>query len=188
MTSPPITAFPPRPSRVHEVCGHSAISFAAIVAAGLSGNILWIRERWRPEGMSPQGLGAFFDLSRLVLAEVVNQTETLAVAEEALRDGAVPLVIMDLSAALTLVTGRRLQLAAQAGRSTGLCLIPEGMGSPAAETRWRCTSLPEPEPHHKDSTLQEWELIKNKSGTLGAWHVRWDQSAHRLVVVSPARK
>ena len=79
-----------------------------------------------------------------------------------------------------------MQLAAQAGHTTGLCLIPEGMGSNAAETRWHCSPVFDPTGGAADSTLQCWELIKNKSGTLGAWHVRWDAAARRLYVVSPA--
>jgi protein ImuA len=58
------------------------------------------------------------------------------------------------------------------------------MGSNAAETRWRCIPLFDPE----DSTLQSWELIKNKSGTIGAWTILWDAQAHRVIVVSEVGK
>ena len=66
----------------------------------------------------------------------------------------------------------------------GLCIVPEGTGSNAVETRWHCTSVFDP----KDSTLQRWELIKNKSGTLTAWDVRWNAEARRIIVVSEARE
>lgn len=179
------TCFPLRRARVHEACGAGATGFAAMAAAGLTGPVLWIREAWRPEALNPVGLSAFLDPSRLLVAQVKDQTEGLAAMEEALRDGSVPLVVIDLGEALDLTPGRRLQLAAKAGRATGLCLIPEGMGSNAAETRWRCTPVLD-EAEAGDSTLQHWEIIKNKSGTLGAWHVRWDWAARRLDVVSPA--
>lgn len=181
--APGITAFPLRASRVHEACGPLAAGLAAVAAAGL-GDSLWVRESWRPEMISPAGLADYFDPARLVLAQAPNQTDVLAVAEEGLRDGAVPLVVIELTAPIGLTAGRRLQLAAQAGQTTGLCLIPEGMGSPSAETRWHCSPLPDPDSPAGHSTLQRWQLIKNKSGTLGVWHVRWSQSAHHLTVVS----
>lgn len=184
---PKITAFPLLTARVHEACGSLAVGFAA-VAAAQAGDLLWVRESWQPQGTSIDGLATYLDASQLLLAQTQNQTETLAVAEEALRDGSVPLVVMELTAPLSLTAGRRLQLAATAGSSTGLCLIPEGMGSPAAETRWHISPLPDPDSAAEDSTLQRWALIKNKSGTLGIWHVRWSQSAHRLIVVSKARE
>ncbi len=57
------------------------------------------------------------------------------------------------------------------------------MGSNAAETRWRAAPLYDPE--GGDSTLMRWSLIKNKSGTFGAWDVRWNHATRRLLVVSP---
>jgi protein ImuA len=56
------------------------------------------------------------------------------------------------------------------------------MGSNAAETRWHCAPLFDPD----DSTLQRWKLIKNKSGTLKAWDVRWHGETRRIIVVSEA--
>lgn len=176
-----------RHGRVHEACGPLAASFAA-VAAARADMLLWVRTIWRPETINPLGLADYINPSRLLIAQAKDQTETLAVVEEALRDGAVPLVVLELTAPLSLTAGRRLQLAAQTGQTTGLCLIQEGMGSQAAETRWRCSPLPDPENLSEDSTLQRWELIKNKSGTLGVWDVRWSPSARRLIVVSKARE
>ena len=176
-------SLPLRPERVHEVCGAGAVSFAAVAAARVS-TLLWVREAWQTEAINPVGLSAFFDPSKLLLAKTRNQIETLSVAEEALKDGAVELVVIEISRPLNLREGRRLQLAAQAGQTTGLCLIPEGMGSNAAETRWLCTPVFDA----GDSTRMRWEIIKNKSGTLGAWHVRWNAETRRLDMVSPAGK
>lgn len=177
-----LAAFPLRPKRVHEACGPMAIGFATIAGAQ-GGQILWVRDRWRTEMIAPSGLSLWLDPSRITMALTADQTETLAVAEEGLRDGTVDLVVMELTAPVSLTAGRRLQLAAQAGQSTGLCLIPEGMGSPAAETRWKCSAIPDPDPT-EDSILQEWSLIKNKSGTIGSWHVRWSGATRHLTVVS----
>ena len=177
-------SFPLRPTRVHEVCGPSAASFAAVCGARTQGPVLWIREVWRPESIYPLGLSIFFDPSNLLVAQVKDQNEGLAVAEEALRDGSTPLVIQDISEPISLIQGRRLQLSAKEGKSTGLCIIPDGMGSNAAESRWHCAPMFDPFPQPADSTLQRWELIKNKSGTLGSWHVRWNTASRRLHLVS----
>lgn len=181
MTANADIPFPLREARVHEVCGPGAVSFAAIAAARV-GTVLWVREAWQSEALNPMGLTSFFDPSNLLLAQTKDQTEMLGVAEEALRDGGVPLVIIEISRPLDLREGRRLQLAALAGKATGLCLIPMGMGSNASETRWQCA----PVFAAGDSTLMRWEIIKNKSGTLGVWHVRWNAEARRFDVVSPA--
>lgn len=186
MSHTPLTAFPLRPARVHEVCGPAAPAFAACAAAGRPGPVLWLREAWLPETLNPLGLLPFLDPAGVLLARPANQIDSLAVAEEALKDGSVALVVLEITRPLDLREGRRLQLAAGAGRSTGLCLIPEGMGSTAAETRWR--AMPLFDPAREDSTLMRWEIIKNKSGTIGAWNVCWDAQAHRLDLVSPAGK
>ncbi|TQS70805.1 hypothetical protein ERN12_13165 [Rhodobacteraceae bacterium] len=179
-----MTMFPLRAGRVHEVCGPSAIGFAAVAAAQTASGVLYIRERWHTEQIHPSGLGAILPPERVLLARPANHTDALAVAEEALKDGVLPFVIIGISQPLNLREGRRLQLAAKAGGTTGLCLIAQNMGSNAAETRWRAS--PVFDRAYADSTLMRWEIIKNKSGTNGAWHVRWDAERHCMHVVCPA--
>lgn len=174
-----------RAGRVHEVYGPGAVAFGAVLCAQSGGLCLWIRERWQAEMLNPAGLVSLLDPARLLLARTKDQTDSLAVAEEALKDGAVRLVLIETTKPLNLREGRRLQLAAQAGGATGLCLTPEGFGSSAAETRWLCQPFFDASAR-ADSTLMRWEIKKNKSGTLGVWHVRWDAQTHRLDVVSPA--
>lgn len=178
-TPPPL-----RPARVHEVCGPGATSFAAVACAQSEGPLLWLRGDWQAGTLDPVGLSSICDPARVLIARAKNQTDMLAVAEEALRDGAVTLVVIEITRPLDLREGRRLQLAAKAGQTTGLCLIPEGAGSPASETRWHCAPVFNPK-GQPDSTLMRWEIIKNKLGTLGVWYVRWDAAAHRLDMVSP---
>ncbi len=156
--------------------------FSFALGGQITGSVLWICEGWRTEQISPTGFAPYLDPQNLLYAKAKGQPNVLAVAEEALRSGAISLVIMELSAPIGLTAGRRLQLAAEAGRSTGLCIISEGMGSNAAETRWRCAPIFDA----KDSTLQRWELIKNKSGTLSEWDVKWDAETRRVIVVSEA--
>lgn len=169
-------------ARTHEVCGPGAYSFAFAFAARLGGPCIWVRGAWDAKHINPNGVAEYINPSELIVCNAKDQTQILAVAEEALRAGVAPLVVMVLSKPIGLTEGRRLQLAAREGTSTGLAIIPEKMGSNAAETRWRCTPVFDP----KDSTLQRWEIIKNKTGTLGVWHVRWDTASRRLVMVPPA--
>ncbi|TMV93526.1 hypothetical protein FGG78_04170 [Thioclava sp. BHET1] len=185
MQDPFSSVFPLRPGRVHEVYGAGAMAFSAMAAAAASGPVLWIRESWQEGGLHPVGFAQILDPARVLLARSAHQIDSLAVAEEALRDGVVPCVLIEVTRALNLREGRRLQLAAKAGRATGLCLIPEGMGSNAAETRWH--ARPKFDPESEDSTLMCWEIKKNKSGTIGAWDVRWSHQARRVHVVSPVR-
>ncbi|WP_282182894.1 ImuA family protein [Aliiroseovarius marinus] len=180
--------YPPAKTRTHEVYGPGAPVFAFALAARLGGPCLWVRGGWDAAQINPNGFAPFIDPADFALCHTKDQMQSLAVAEEALRDGAVPLVVMALHKPLGLTEGRRLQLAARDGKSTGLALISEGMGSNASETRWHCAPVFDPEYGGEDSTLHRWELKKNKSGTLGVWYVRWDRASRRVVVVPPAGK
>ena len=106
-------------------------------------------------------------------------------AEEALRSEGVGLVIAEPEKPLSLIAGRRLQLAAEAGRTTGLMLIREGQGSNAAETRWHCAPNAS---ERRDSTLHQWALSKNKKGTLGTWTVHWNGKTAAVHPVSATGK
>ncbi len=170
---------PLRPARVHEAEGPLAWGFAAITCAMRGGNLMWIRPGWRRDGLLPQALAPILPPERLLLARTPDETATLAVAEEALKDGALASVVVEITRPLSLREGRRLQLAASAGGTTGLCLIPWGMGSVAAETRWHCAPA-------FGSGVMRWEMFKNKSGTTGAWHLRWNESQGRVEVMSRA--
>ena len=182
--------FPPQNARTHEVWGPSAPAFAFALAAYVrhknAKTVLWAREAWQTEQINPVGFSSYIDPQNLLIAQAASHVDVLATAEEALRSGRVALVIMELSQPIGLTEGRRLQLAAQEGDAMGLCLLPEGMGSNAAQTRWRCSPVFDETAQHRDSTLQRWEIIKNKSGTLRTWTVRWDAQTRRINVVSEA--
>lgn len=175
--------FPLLSGRVHEVLGPSAVMFAAL-AAPAQGPFFWVREAWCRDSLNPVGLMPALDPANLFLAHPPTALDALAVTEEALKDGAVEFVVLEVTRPLNLREGRRLQLAAAAGNCTGLCIIPEGMGSNAAQTRWHTRPVFGPE--RADLTLMRWEIIKNKSGTLGAWHVICPPQTRRVHVVSPA--
>lgn len=172
--------FPPRSARVHEACGPGATGFAACLLAMIGGQALWLRERWQTEQVNPAGLSHYCAPQDILFAEPQTHRDLLAVAEEGLRAGAVSLVVVEASQPLDLTAGRRLQLAAEAGETRGLFLIPEGMGSNAAETRWRC----QPRFHETDASRQDWALIKNKSGLCASWTVHWDSQARRITPIA----
>lgn len=178
------SAFPLREKRAHEICGAGAVVFASIVAGMKSGPVLWISAAHHRAHLHPESLVQFCDPSRFVFAAGKSHIDLLWMAEEALRSGAAPLVVVELTDEISFTAGRRLQLAAEAGRTLGLFLIPEGMGSNSAETRWRCSPHFDADFAGEDSTLHRWQLIKNKSGTLGGWITRWDEQARRIIVVS----
>ncbi|WP_241525539.1 ImuA family protein [Pseudophaeobacter leonis] len=161
-----------------------------------SGTVLWVREAWNGTQLNPLGFEPYLDPQKLLVVQAPSHIDALASGEEALRSGRIARVVMELSQPIGLTEGRRLQLAAQTGRSMGLCLLPEGMGSNAAQTRWHCAPIFDApvlnapvfdaQNTAEDSTLQCWEITKNKSGTLKAWVVKWDAQTRRVNVVSEA--
>ncbi|WP_134682032.1 ImuA family protein [Paracoccus ravus] len=157
------------PARVHEAAGPGRSAFALFQTARHPGPLFWVLPQHEVSRPLPQGLPEGV-AERLHLVETRSETELLWATEEALRSPASGFVIAEPGKALNLTAGRRLQLAAEAGRTTGLLLIREGHGCNAAETRWQCVPLPGP----ADSARQHWRLTKDKSGTIGALTVDWD--------------
>ena len=117
---------------------------------------------------------------RLHLLRPAGETDLLWCVEEALRAAPVGLVVAEPAKPLSLTAGRRFQLAAEAGNTTGLMLIREGAGSNATETRWLC----EPMAGAMGSTLHRWSLIKNKRGTTGSWILGWNGETAAVDMVS----
>ncbi|MFC3058505.1 ImuA family protein [Paenirhodobacter populi] len=167
--------------RVHEVEGRGKNGFALFQAARLAGPVFWIvlaHDRDRP---MPAAL-PYSVAERLHFIEARNETDLLWSVEEALRARPVSLVIAAPEKPISLTAARRLQLAAEAGGTTGLMLIQEGRGSNAAETRWKCDPLPSP----LDSTRHRWILNKNKRGTTGIYDVSWNGTTAAVHLVPQA--
>ena len=166
--------------RVHEAQGGGRRSFALLQAARHAGPLIWVLSAYAPHlpmlrGL-PEGVGR-----RLHIVRAKTATDLLWAVEEALRSLPVGLVIAEPEKPLSLTAGRRLQLAAEAGKTTGLMLIREGQGSNAAETRWNCAPLASGK---RDSTPHRWGLIKNKRGTLKTWTVHWNGATAAFNLVS----
>lgn len=133
------------PGRAHEVCGGARRSFALWVAASLSGPVLWVTADWDKTVLHADGVWNILDPARLITLHVQRSEDLLWSVEEALRSGAVPLVVASLPAPPTLTPVRRLHLAAQQGGDLlgkkdmaplALLLTPGHGGAPGVESRW----------------------------------------------------
>ena len=171
--------FPLKPPRYHEVTGAGVYGFASVCCGNTRNAVIWLSEGWMHEVVTPLGLQTHCDPHQILIGKCSNSTDVLAATEEALRSGVVSLVIAELTKPLSLTAGRRLQLAAEVGGSTGLMIVKDGLGSNATQTRWDVS----PVYSSDDSTQMRWSLNKNKSGTNSSWDVRWDETARRIFVV-----
>jgi len=182
--SAPADPFSLLAARVHEAEGPGRRSFALFHTLRHPGPVLWILPEHEPKRPMLRGLPAGLG-ERLMLLTPKGETDLLWCVEEALRATPVALVIAEPQQPLSLTAGRRLQLAAETGGTTGLMLIRDGQGSNASETRWRCEPAAAAT---ADSTLHRWSLNKNKSGTIGSWTVNWNGASAAVHLVSQAGK
>lgn len=171
------------PRRVHEAEGRGRRAFALFQAVRHPGPLVWILPAHVSELVMLRGLPSGVG-ERLHLFRPVGETDLLWCLEEALRAVPISLVISEPEKPMSLTAVRRLQLAAEAGRTTGLMLIRQDLGSNATETRWNC----EPLASTADSTLHRWDLNKNKKGTIGSWIVNWNGASAAVHMVSEARQ
>ena len=130
----------------------AATLFMAGIAARAWGPILWVvrrRDLFAP-GLYQAGLAP----ERVLYAEARDDAELLALMEEGLRHRGLGAVIGEVKRA-TMGATRRLQLAAEGGRTIALLMRrhpredADPLGAPsAALTRWRITSAPSAPSRH----------------------------------------
>lgn len=130
---------------------------------------------------------------RFVTVTLKRPVDALWVAEEALKSGAVAIVIADVDAKHTSLTAtRRLSLAAQTGKAAGLLVFttPQS-GATSSHTRWIASasrSQPPPyDPHAPGKPSWNLELVRARGGRPGAWVVEWQNASHRFNLVSKLR-
>ena len=190
--------------RAHELCGPARLTLAAMIAgraeaAGGGGPVLWIRPAHAEGRLNPDGLAAFFDPGRLVLARPQREADVLWLAEEALRSGAAPVVIAELGAPPGLTPVRRLHLAAEAGQAAARGAAPLALllcagtgGAQGVETRWALT----PAPGGGAWLRPRWrlELLRARLAPPRSWRVRWrgqalaEEEAGQAPAAAPAAR
>lgn len=152
--------------RMHEVSGRGALTFALAQAAQIGGKVALVWPSWERGVPMAQGIGPLVE--NLIHIRAQTEMDVLWAIEECLRSTAVTTVISKPKKALNLTQGRRFQLAAAEGGTTGIMIIERGAGCPAAETRWECEPCPSA---HEDEALHRWALVKDKKGPEAAWEV-----------------
>lgn len=139
---------------LHEIAGPAGAATVALFAraflAAHPGVLAWClddRTAERQGALYGPGLAAFgLGPERFLLVRCRDRRQTLWACAEALRSPATACAIAELDR-LDLATGRRLQLAAEAGGGAGIVLAAPAdqggdPGPSAALTRWRARSLP----------------------------------------------
>ena len=129
-------------ARAHEVCGPARRTLACMAAGGLEGPVIWIVPLHATDRLNPPAVADLMDPGRLIFITPRRREDVLWSAEEALRAGLIPLVVVDLPGPPALTPVRRLHLAAETGAAEGsvapvaLLLTPGDGGAPGVETRW----------------------------------------------------
>lgn len=184
---------------LHEVAGGSAAwgddgaatLFLAGIAARAWGPVLWVvrrRDLFAP-GLAQAGL----DAARVLYAEARDDAELLALMEEGLRHRGLGAVVGEVQRASMPAT-RRLQLAAEGGRTIALLLRRHGrdgadpLGMPsAAVTRWRVAAAPSTPLPVEGIGRARWrlELVRQRGGEAYETLVEACDATGRLAV--PAR-
>lgn len=161
--------------RVHEITGTSADGFAATVISKTTGPVIWIGRSRDVYSVYPPALSTFFDPTRLITTECISRNEVLWAAEQAMRSKGSDVVVVQLKQGPNLKESRRLQLAAEQGRTLGLILIEKSAQSSASQTRWRCNPV---NGNSANDNGWVWEMTKNKNGKAGQWRVVWRENGY----------
>ena len=159
-----------------------ATLFATAALRAVAGTVVWIRRGAAldagapcPAGLAAQGL----DPRRVILIAARNDADALWAMEESLR--ARVAVLAELGAADETAT-RRLALAAEAGQSLALLLLPDTVRPTpsAAATRWRISSVPS----HEGRVRFRAELFRCRGAAPASWLMEESDETHRLAVAT----
>lgn len=135
------------------------------------------REHGRLYGHGLEGLG--LARPRFVTITLKKPQGLLWTMEEALKSGALAVVIGDADAAhADLTVTRRLALAAAAGKSAGLLVFAKAdVAASASQTRWRAASIASLSPSHDAAApgRPAWtiDLTRARGGRPGQWILEW---------------
>ena len=171
--------------RVHEFCGPARVTLAAFLLRETTGAVIWAHPGWQAERLFPDGLLRHADPGRIIFASARRPEDLLWTVEEALRSGAAPLVVAELTAPPALTPVRRLHLAAEAGAEAaahagrgaplGLLLTPGAGGAVGVESRWQLAGC-------HDGAVRRWRLARLRARALPPkdWLLHETQGTLRL--------
>ncbi len=169
--------------RAHEIAGPARQAMALVIAARLTGPVLWLQPGWAADRLMGDGIAGFVAPGRLIFGAARSATDLLWAAEEALRTGLAPLVVAELPDPPGLTPVRRLHLAAEAAAARGgaplmLLLTPGAGGAAGVETRW--TAAPAPGWALGDGP--RWRVARNRARMAPAadWEMRLSGGEIRL--------
>jgi len=144
-----------------------ATLFVAGIAARAWGPVLWAvrgRDLFAPGLFAPGLFQAGLDPDRVIYAEGATDADVLAIMEEGLRHRGLGAVVGEVGRAGMAAT-RRLQLAAEGGRTAALMLkrpmrgVDDALATPsAASTRWRVSAAPSAPSRAKGVGRARWTL------------------------------
>jgi protein ImuA len=145
------------------------------------------REHGRLYGHGLERLG--LPRTRFITITLKRPQALLWTMEEALKSGALAIVIGDADAAhADLTVTRRLSLAAKAGKSAGILTFARtDAPATASQTRWTAAPVASRSPPHDASApgFPAWsiELTRARGGRPGAWILEWHNALHRFSLV-----
>lgn len=183
--APQVAFLPQRPDlsmacgRVHEACGPARRTLALWLAAQTDGPVLWISPGWTQDTLHADGMADWAEPGRFLFVQALRAQDVLWSMEEALRSGAVPLIVADLPGPPGLTAVRRMHLAAETGMEAmgraplGVLLTPDQGGAQGVESRWHLA------PDHGTGQAGQWRLSRLRARTA-------PQHTWRIVRQAPA--
>lgn len=142
---------------------------------GTSGAAIWISSS---RTLFPPALKAFgVQPERIIFIDLNKERDVLWAAEEALKCDALAAVVAEIQD-LSFTASRRLQLAVEQSRVTGLIIRSNmrKLETTACVSRWKISTLPsEPVDDLPGLGFPQWkvELLRVRNGKPGNWEMRW---------------
>lgn len=168
-----------RPENVAATSGFISGLISGLMRSG--GACVWVSCTRR---IYPPGLKAFgIEPDHIVFMDMRNEKEVLWATEEALKCGGLAAVVGEIRE-LNMIASRRMQLAVEQSRVTGLILRnqPRNLLPTAAVARWQVTHLPSiVEAGMPGPGAPRWniELTRIRNGIPGSWVVEWQAGRFR---------